>query len=1199
MSTRSVEILSRENAQLRLQLEEVESELRLLGAALDGGWEGKEGGVKGLRVEILDQVSDAVIAVDVQERVTWMNAAAERQYGVTASEVIGSKISEFWTYRWLGPDDEKSALNALKETGRWRGENVHVTRDGRQLQVDSSVSRLTGADGECVGWLAVVRDVTERKRIEHERLGALAQVDTLMRTAPVGIGFLDCELRFVRVNDRLAEMNGIAIEDHVGRTGGEVLPSLAEAAMDVARRVLRTGEPVKNHDFCGETPMAPGVTRWWSGSWYPVRDAADEVVGLGVAVEDVTERRLAEQALLESKERLRAAADMACMTYFDIDFKAGTVRVPKNAAAVMGVALPENEEGVFDLAQAIEKWLGHLPAADQAVYGAGYKAILAGNLPPKTEYRLIGDDGIERWIEAATSIELDGDGQLSRAFSINLDITGRKHAEAALHENAALLSALIEQAPIGVYVVDGDFRVQHVSAETMSAFGMVEGLIGRNFDEVLEILWGPKVGGELAARFRHTLATGERYASSRFAKNRTGLGEEQAYEWEIQRVMQPSGRHGVVCFFKEVTDQVRAERIIRASEERMRLATTATGVGIWEWNLGTGQVSWDEQMFKIYGMDATADGTVAYKVWEATVLPEDMPLQEAALEEALRNGFQSGGEFRVRRGDGEIRVIRSVETVRRNAEGEPQSIVGTNLDITEERLGFEAVRTSGELVRGVLDSLPEHVAVINDEGVVTMVNEPWERFAHHNGGDAKVVSVGVNYLEVCRRAAAAGDVGAEAALQGLEDVLDGRVREFTAEYPCHAPNQERWFLMHAQRALHGPSGVVLSHIDISERKKAEQALQQADRRKDEFLAMLAHELRNPLAPLRSGLEVMRLVGDDPKAMARTRDIMERQLGQLVRLVDDLLDVSRITYGKLELRQERIDLGTVLQCAVETSQLVIDEMGHRLNVSLPSEPVILNADLTRLAQVFLNLLNNAAKYSEPGGEIWLSAARQGAEVTVSIRDAGIGIDAHQLPEIFELFSQLEHSLEKSRGGLGIGLMLVKRLVEMHGGSVEARSEGLRMGSEFVVRLPCEPMSSKGGSPSGQISSRARGLSRGRVLIADDNVDAAVTSQIFLELMGFEVATAHDGLCAVELAATFQPDAVMLDIGMPGLNGFDACRHIRQQPGSEGRIFIALTGWGQEEDRQKSKDAGFDHHLVKPVDPSALARLLNELMEGRGS
>jgi PAS domain S-box-containing protein len=393
-----------------------------------------------------------------------------------------------------------------------------------------------------------------------------------------------------------------------------------------------------------------------------------------------------------------------------------------------------------------------------------------------------------------------------------------------------------------------------------------------------------------------------------------------------------------------------------------------------------------------------------------------------------------------------------------------------------------------------------------------------------------------------------------------------------------------------------------TNTDVSKAKRAEEELRrlaaelsEADRRKNEFLATLAHELRNPLAPLRNGLQIMRLSGDSKAAVEQARTIMERQLGQMVHLVDDLLDVSRISRGKLDLRTERVELATVLNNAIETSRPLLDANGHELLVRLPSQPLFVAADVTRLGQVFANLLNNAAKYSERGKHIELTAERQGSTIAVRIQDSGVGIPADMLPRIFEIFTQVDQSLERSEGGLGIGLTLVKRLVEMHGGSVEAHSEGQGQGSEFIVRLPlasdeAQVMSDK--TEDGSMSApRAAPLVPGRrILVADDNVDSAASLAMLLTIMGNEVRTAHNGLEAVEVAAAFRPDAILMDIGMPKLNGYEACRHIREQPWGKQPLLIAVTGWGQEEDRQRSREAGFDHHMVKPIDPVALERVL---------
>jgi signal transduction histidine kinase len=366
-------------------------------------------------------------------------------------------------------------------------------------------------------------------------------------------------------------------------------------------------------------------------------------------------------------------------------------------------------------------------------------------------------------------------------------------------------------------------------------------------------------------------------------------------------------------------------------------------------------------------------------------------------------------------------------------------------------------------------------------------------------------------------------------------------------------------------------------------------LQEADRRKDEFLATLAHELRNPLAPIRNGLQILRLAGGQPAAEEKARGMIERQVQQMVRLIDDLLDLSRISRGKVELRREPVDLAAVAQGAVETSRPLIEQSGHELIVLLPPEPVFVDADVTRISQVIANLLNNAAKYTEKGGRIELRAEREGDTTRISVRDNGVGIPPAMLPQVFEMFTQVDRSLERSQGGLGIGLSIVKRLVEMHGGTVEAHSGGHGQGSEFVVRLPVLggnaeiPRSSEDGE-------RAGAPARRRILVADDNVDSASSLAMMLTLMGNEVQTAHDGVEAVKAAAAFRPDVILLDIGMPKMNGYDACREIRKQPWGRGIFLLALTGWGQEEDKRRSREAGFDDHLVKPVEPAELERKL---------
>lgn len=379
-----------------------------------------------------------------------------------------------------------------------------------------------------------------------------------------------------------------------------------------------------------------------------------------------------------------------------------------------------------------------------------------------------------------------------------------------------------------------------------------------------------------------------------------------------------------------------------------------------------------------------------------------------------------------------------------------------------------------------------------------------------------------------------------------------------------------------------------------ERLRLVRQLRETDRRKDEFLATLAHELRNPLAPVRNAAQFLKLKGPVDPDLQHARDIIERQVGHLTRLVDDLLDVSRITRGKIVLQKERLGLKSILANAVEASRPVIEAAGHELAVAVPPEPMHLSGDLTRLVQVFGNVLVNAAKYTDRGGRIWLTARREGSDVTVSVRDTGIGIPADHLPRVFEMFSQVDPALERTQGGLGIGLSLVKGLVELHGGSVEARSDGPGHGSEFIVRLPLliTPQATRPSDAAGRTDGGAAGRNC-RILVADDNVDSAQSLAMMLSIMGHEVRAAHDGQAAVELVEAFRPDVILLDIGMPKLNGYDAARRIREMEWGKRATVVALTGWGQDEDKRRANAAGFDHHFTKPVAPDVLMKLLADL------
>ena len=411
------------------------------------------------------------------------------------------------------------------------------------------------------------------------------------------------------------------------------------------------------------------------------------------------------------------------------------------------------------------------------------------------------------------------------------------------------------------------------------------------------------------------------------------------------------------------------------------------------------------------------------------------------------------------------------------------------------------------------------------------------------------------------------------------------------------PEEWRWVEIAGLVMFEGaqPTHLIGVIADITERKVLEDSLRkmardlsEADHRKDEFLATLAHELRNPLAPIRNGIELLkRQEADNPQAAAVV-GVMERQMKHMVRLVDDLIDVSRITRNKLELRRQHLDLGQVLRTAMEASQPLVEAKGHHLELVLPPVPVALEADATRLVQVFTNLLNNAVKYTEPGGHIRVAAERQGSEAVVVVEDDGSGIPPSMLPKVFEMFTQLDRTLDRSQGGLGIGLAMVRRLVEMHGGRIALHSDGIGRGTRVEVRLPAALTLAP--ASWARVDPGRSACSPHRVVVADDNRDAADSLGKVLALMGHEVHLAYDGVEAVEAVTRHDPDVVMLDIGMPRMNGHEACRRIREMPGRPRRVMIAVTGWGQDEDRLRSQEAGFDLHLTKPLDPAAVEAVM---------
>jgi PAS domain S-box-containing protein len=644
--------------------------------------------------------------------------------------------------------------------------------------------------------------------------------------------------------------------------------------------------------------------------------------------------------------------------------------------------------------------------------------------------------------------------------------------------------------------------------------------------------------------------------------------------------------------YRDLSARARAAGVIH--EQREFLHATLASIG--------DAVITTDAAGRITFMNAVAEGLTGWKQADARGLPLQQifviandrtgePVENPALRamsEERPVGLATTALLIAR--DGTERPIDDSANPIRGAKGEVAGAVLVFRDVAERERAAEDMRASEERYRTLVELIKDHAI-----------------FGMDRTGRATTWNQGVREVLGYEESEF---VGREVAplIFAPEDIASGSAElELKRAAETGSACEDRW-MRRKDGTQFWASGITYSRCDaagnaigfikvmrdLTERKRMEDHLHklaadlsEADRRKDEFLATLAHELRNPLAPIRNSLEILKISEHDP-SLDSVLDVMNRQLVQLVRLVDDLMDVSRITRNKLQLRLERIDLASVIRGAVETSQPLIQANGHELTLILPPEEICLKADTTRLAQVFANLLNNAAKYTERGGRIRLAVTRHDDEVVVSIQDNGIGIPKEMLSKVFDLFAQVGTTLEHAQGGLGIGLMLVRRLVEMHGGSVEARSGGPSMGSEFLVHLPVAPPLAQASAP--HFEPHAPPPERRRVLIVDDNRDAADSLQRLLDLMGHDVQVVRDGLAAVEAAAEMKPDIILLDLGLPMLNGFEVCRRIRQSAEGDQIMIVAQTGWGQEEDRRRSKEAGFDFHLVKPIDSTALQKLM---------
>jgi len=837
---------------------------------------------------------------------------------------------------------------------------------------------------------------------------------------------------------------------------------------------------------------------------------------------------------------------------------------------------------------------------------------------------LLSRDGREIPVDDSAAPIRTRTGEVIGCVLVFRDITERRRAEGALQAKEAELRTIFDRSPFFLTRCSRDLRYLYVSRAYAEMLGMTqEEIHGRPIAEVM---------GE--ERFRHIEPYIRRVLHGEPVQFETRLALQAGVRdlWvSYTPDRNPRGEViGWVASIVDITERKRGEitnaqlAAIVASSDDAVISKNLQGV-IQTWNDGA------ERMFGY-----TAEEAIGRPV--TMLIPADRQDEEPGILARIQRGDRIDHYDTVRRRkDGTLLDISLSVSPITDASGRVVGASKIARDVTDRRRALEEAQRRSEQVRRLAEAATRLNTVHDVRSILGLLSEEARILIGSRRSSASITVHGdrTRSIVVDGTEETPGGWRSEGDEEDLSDLYalvcppnrpmraDGRqlltnpAFRRTAPAAADLPPARNWIaapltglpennvgLLQLSDKLEGDftdddEGMLVQLTQMAcvaiDNAWLLDHLREANRRKDEFLATLAHELRNPLAPLRNGLQVMKLSGNDVKAVETSRVMMERQIEAMVRLIDDLMDVNRISRGKIELRRQPVDVAQVVRAAVETSAPLIEAGRHTLTLDLPRAPLVVDADETRLAQVVSNLLNNAAKYTEPGGRIRLAAARDNGRAVISVKDTGVGIPRAMLPHIFDLFTQVDRSLEKAQGGVGIGLSLVKGLVELHGGRVEARSDGPGKGSEFVVRLP---VLDEAAAPAPKIEKAMTGQLGGyRVLVADDNVDSATSLAMLLRLMGNEVHTAHDGLQAVAVARDLQPDLALLDIGMPKLNGYDTCQRIREQSGGRKVLLVALTGWGQDEDIRRSHLAGFDRHLVKPVEPAALEKLLGSMAERR--
>lgn len=897
----------------------------------------------------------------------------------------------------------------------------------------------------------------------------------------------------------------------------------------------------------------------------------------GIAIE----RQQSEQRQRQAEERFRTTFDQAAVGVAHVGVDGRWLRVNRRLCEMLGYESHELTSRTF-------QEITYAADLDADVANAGQ--LLAGALTTYSmEKRYLRKDGTLMWGGLTASLARTPAGDPDFFIAVVEDISARKNAEEAVRNSEQRLAAILEQLPVGVGVMDETGTLSLANAR-MRRF------VPRRI---------PSLDDERRSRWHAWYADGtpmppEQWPARQALEGKTGLpsieflfteddGSETWTEAMTSSLLDAEGRPaGALLVIQDIDERKRAEERLRQLADAMPQIVYVTG--------GDGRVEFVNRQWQVYTGQYDADTPDL----TGLVHPDDLPEMVRRWSDARASAAEFTAEFRLRCVvDDTYRWFLTRAVPERDATGGVIRWYGTSTDIDDLKAAEASLRYQSDLMQSITDNATTAIFMMDDRSRCTFMNPAAERMTGYSFAeiDGRILHEFIHHHYPDGRPYPMPECPIDRALPESSEVRNHEdlfFRKSGEAFPvvCNAR-----VIYEQQVAV----GTVIEVRDTTAERASATALQrlmsdltEADRKKDEFLATLAHELRNPLAPIRNGLELMKVAADNADLVERARLMMKRQVAQMAQLIDDLMDLSRISRGSIMLQRTRLDLGEAVQDALDLSRPLIDERGHAMQVELPVHPVYVLGDRTRLAQAMGNLLTNAAKYTPPGGTVRLTVAERDGAVTITVRDNGIGIPTGMLDAVFEMFAQVDRSLGKTGSGLGIGLSIARQLAEMHGGSIQASSEGLDKGSSFVIQLPVFAGAAPDAGAAMLSSLEGTPFAGYRLLVVDDNRDSATSLADLLTMLGGETRTAYDGDEAVRTAEAYRPDVILMDIGMPNLNGYEACKRIRCLPGGDRIVLVAQTGWGHETDRRKSNEAGFDLHLVKPID---IRVLYEHLLRGR--